>query len=127
MKPLEFCGTDLEVLCGQLNDWRGQQRGRQRLPSEVWAAAARLAVTHGVSRVSRRLRLSFHRLRREREQSPQVPAGFVEMKWSSESPPWGASTGWVELVRGQDQMRIHTGHDPRAWAELARAFWERTA
>jgi hypothetical protein len=130
MKALTFCSTDLQLLQSQLNSWRRDQAGPHRLPPELWAAAATLARTHGVSRVSRTLRLGFHRLRRESQgpsaSSPRsaTPTGFVEVKLEPGCPLVGPSRGWVELINGPHQrMRFHTGHDPAAWVALAKAFW----
>ncbi len=48
---------ELRTLARQLDSWRKSQPGRARVPAEVWELAAALARTHGVSRVSRTLRL----------------------------------------------------------------------
>ena len=134
MKPPTFSSTDLQLLRRQLNSWRGQQSGSHRLPPELWTAAATLAATHGVSRVSRILRLGFHRLRHQCQEPPPSsprtppPARFLEVKVNSACAPGGPAIGWVELVNGPHQrMRVHTGHDPAAWVALARAFWENDA
>lgn len=126
MKPPVFSSTDLELLQRQLDSFRQQQVGSRRLPQELWDAAGRLAVQHGVSHVSRTLRLGFHKVRRacERQRGPvpsaPVPGRLVEVRLDPGSPPAGANSGWVELIRGPNQrMRIHTGHDPASWVVLA--------
>jgi hypothetical protein len=131
MKPLTFSWTDLHRLHDQLDSWRRRQTGRQRLPSELWEAAAKLAATHGVTRVARTLRLDFHRVRRECQQLPSsapigvAPPGFVELKLDPSPSSVGFAAGWVELSDGAHRrMRLHTGQDPAAWVALARAFWE---
>ena len=131
MRPPVFSSTDLELLQRQLDSWRQRQAGSHRLPEELWDAAGRLAVQHGVSHVSRTLRLGFYQVRRAcvRQRAPvpaaPVPGRFVELKWDPGSPPPGGSSAWVELIKGPNQrMRIHTGHDPASWVALARVFWE---
>jgi|GEM_PF-6045727 len=44
-----FSATDLNELQRQLSAWRGAQRGRSRLPEQLWTAAATVAKTDGVS------------------------------------------------------------------------------
>jgi len=134
MKALVFSSTDLRLLHRQLVAWRRQQTGPHRLPPELWEAAARLAATHGVSQVSRTLRLGFHRLRRECQKPTTSlpvtasPGRFVEVTLDPGSPPVGPASGWVELINGPHQrMRLHTGRDPSVWIALARAFWEKAA
>gem|GEM_PF-364581 len=131
MKPVTFSSTDLQLLKHQLDAWRRHRSGARRLPPGLWTAAATLARTHGVSRVSHLLRLGFHRLRRECQRQPPslpftaAPGRFVELKLDPGSLPVGPATGWVELTNGPHQrMRLQTGHDPAAWVLLARAFWE---
>lgn len=60
MKPPMFSSTDLDLLRQQLASRRQQQVGRHRLPQELWDAAGRIVVQHGVSHVSRTLRLGSH-------------------------------------------------------------------
>ena len=131
MKPPVFSSTDLDLLQRQLTSWRQQQSARHRLPEALWDAAGRLAVRHGVSHVSRTLRLGFHQVRRacERQRDPvptaPVPGRFVEVRLDPGPPSPAGSTGWVELIQGPNQrMRIHTGHDPASWVALARVFME---
>ena len=49
MPQNEFSATKLNHLRRQLNAWRRSQRGRTRLPEEVWESATSLARTHGVA------------------------------------------------------------------------------
>ena len=76
---------DLLKLRRQLDSWRKAQPGRARVPAEVWELAAALARTHGISRVSRTLRLSFYKLRRRIQppaalpSSAPAPSGFIEL------------------------------------------------
>ena len=133
MKPPTFSATDLPLLTGQLESWRRRQSGRRRLPAELWAAAAQLARTHGVSQVARALGLSFYRLQRQAREGPPTEAvaapasPFIELKLDT-PPDLGPPTGCVELSDGaRRRMRLYTGRDPAAWEALARSFWRREA
>ena len=120
----------LITLRRQLDCWRQAQPGRARLPAEVWEEAAALARTHGISRVSRTLRLSFHKLRQRVEPSAPlsgtpVPAAFIEL------PPLAGpgSNGCgcvVELCDGdQARMTVHLSAESSAVLGLAEIFWRR--
>jgi hypothetical protein len=121
----------LDELRRQLEAWRNAQTGRARLPAEVWELAAALARTHGVSRVSRTLRLSFSKLRTrlapppDSPHRPSAPAGFVEL------PPLAGSglTGGgcvMELCDGRGgKMTLTLSGEGPALLALAEAFWRR--
>jgi hypothetical protein len=72
-KPTRASFHELLKLRRQLDSWRQSQPGRAHVPEEVWELAEALAWTHGVSRVSRTLRLSFYKLRRR----AQVPGACL--------------------------------------------------
>jgi hypothetical protein len=123
--------SDLIRLRRQLDGWRKSQPGRARLPADVWEEAAALARTHGVSRVSRTLRLSFHKLQRWGQApaspppGPPAPSGFIEL------PPLaspGSNEGGcvVELCDGgQAGMTVRLSGEGSALLGLAEAFWRR--
>ena len=122
---------ELLKLRRQLDSWRKVQPDRARVPEEVWELAAALARTHGVSRVSRTLRLSFYRLRR-RVQAPSSVAssapgasGFIELAPVT-GPGLSGGACVIELSGGgQSRMTIRmSGEDP-ALLGLAEAFWRR--
>lgn len=129
--PPEFSRTDLAELQRQLVAWRHRQRGRARLPEEVWIAAAALASIHGVSRVSNALRLDYHTLRR-RASSPDaiVPRagglpGFVELHLQGTVHHDGGPFR-IELSGANGaRMTIGLGHNTAAVVALAEAFWRR--
>jgi hypothetical protein len=122
---------DLDELRRQLDGWRNSQTGRARLPAEVWELAAALARTHGVSRVSRTLRLSFHKLQRclQAWVSPPgcapAPAEFIELPPMTRPAP--GEGGWVVELCDGDQARMtvrFSGASPVVLG-LAEAFWRR--
>jgi len=123
--------SDLDTLCRQLDSWRQSQPGRPRLPAEVWEEAAALARTYGISRVSRTLRLSFHKLREHVESSaallsgPPAPAAFIELPPLAGPGPNGCGC-IIELCDGdQARMTVRLSGEGSALLELAAAFWRR--
>src|SRR5919112_403555 len=47
----------------QLDQWRGAQKGRAKLPESFWRAAVELAKQYGVFRTAQPLRLDYTRLK----------------------------------------------------------------
>jgi len=89
MQEAEEEGVDIgiEALTTRITRWRRTRVKRTAMPEPLWAEAVRLAEAVGVYPVSRRLGVSFDRLKtrvleaelaRVREE-PLVPAGFVEL------------------------------------------------
>ena len=67
----------------QLDQWRGAQKGRAKLPESFWQAAVDLAMQYGVFRTAQPLRLDYTRLKQRLsgaapQQEPSRPA-FVEL------------------------------------------------
>ena len=96
--------SPVQSLARQLMAWRARRRPGQRIPEELWKAAADLARLHGLSPMATALKLSYYDLQRRwrsgGERSPDRPPQpqFVEL------PPLGASysatePGTVELLR----------------------------
>jgi hypothetical protein len=122
---------ELLKLRRELDSWRKSQPGRAPVPAEVWDLAAGLARTHGVSRVSRTLRLSFYKLRR-RVQAPvsvpssaPTPSGFIELAPVT-GPGLSGGACVIELCDGdQARMTIRLSSEGPALLGLAEAFWRR--
>jgi len=126
-----FSATDLNELQRQLAAWRGAQRGRSRLPEQLWTAAATVAKTDGVSWVARALRLDYHRLKRRCSDSEGIsplstrsPA-FVEILL--ESPVPDSRRSWrIELCdRVGGRVSMEVGNDTQALLAVVEAFWRR--
>ena len=121
---------DLFKLRRHLNSRRKTQAGRPCVPEELWERAAALARTHGVSRVSRTLGLSYYKLRR-RIQVPTAsptrapaPSGFIELPVSGPDLSDGACV--IELHDGgKSRMTIRLSRQGPALLGLAEAFWRR--
>lgn len=94
----------LQPLAQRLNAWRSARTLGQRIPDELWNAAADLARVHGLSRTSSALKLSYYDLQRRlvagrRPRRRRVtPAPFVEVAPPALAPELG-ERGTVELVQ----------------------------
>lgn len=126
-----FSATDLNALGRQLSPWRRRQTGGTRIPDEVWAAAAALARTQGLSWVARTLRLDYYNLRRQcapadaGARANNAVATFVELQLE-ESGRGSGRTFRVELAEARGaRMTIELGQDVPALIALAEAFWRR--
>ncbi len=126
-----FSATDLEALQRQVNAWRRAQRGRSRLPNDLWDAAVSLAGAKGVSWVARALRLDYHRLKRRcapgagNALKPAGPPTFVEVQLH---PSLREPTGrWrIELHdESASRLTIEMGNEIPALVAVVEAFWKR--
>ncbi len=94
----------LQPLAQRLNAWRSARTRGQRIPDELWNAAADLARVHGLSRTSSALKLSYYDLQRRlvAGRRPRrrrlTPAPFVEVAPPALAPELG-EVGTVELVQ----------------------------
>jgi hypothetical protein len=96
--------SQLHPLAQRLNAWRSARTRGQRIPDELWKAAADLARVHGLSRTSSALKLSYYDLQRRlvAGRRPRrrrlTPAPFVEVAPPALAPELG-ERGTVELVQ----------------------------
>lgn len=126
-----FSSTDLVALQREVTAWRRAQRGRSRIPEDVWGAAAALAGSQGVSRVARTLHLDYHKLRRRCSKgagdtckSAGSPT-FVEVQLE---PSLGVPAGrWhIELHdESARRLTIEMGSEIPALVAVVEAFWKR--
>jgi len=130
MKSNRSFSLDLEAARRRLETWRKSRRRGKRIPAALWALAAALARTHGVSRVSQTLGLDYHGLKRRAEATltPErsrvmPPPGFVELPLVGQ-PGLGPNCT-VELARAEGaRMTIRwEGKDGLDLVGLAEAFW----
>jgi hypothetical protein len=131
MPRTKFSATDLSQLHRQLGSWRQSQPQCARLPEAVWASAAALATTHGVSCVARTLGLGYTKLKQRATQAPGVPAPttppptFVELQLD-DSLRGTCRSCRVELSDpAGGKMTVHLPLDSPAMLRLAEAFWRR--
>lgn len=108
IKSKEF-SSQLEGVRRELALWRQQRKHRERIPETLWRAMARLARTHGVSRVSHALRIDYHGLKRRSGESQRTvsraepkAATFLELKM----PAPVEASGWVAELEDRSGARL---------------------
>ena len=130
MKSNRSISSDIEGARRRLEVWRKSRPRGKRIPAPLWALAAALARTHGVSPVSQRLGLDYNGLKRRAEaiRTPRrsrlkPPPGFVELPLIGQ-PGLGPNCT-VELARGEGaRMTIRwEGKEGLDLVGLAEAFW----
>ena len=130
MRSNRSFSMDMEEARRRLEAWRKSRRRGKRIPAPLWALAAALARTHGVSPVSQRLGLDYNGLKRRAEAttpprrsrlSPRP--GFVELPLVAQ-PALGPNCT-LELARGEGaRMTIRwEGKEGLDLVGLAEAFW----
>ena len=93
----------LQALAQQLKDWRAARNPGQRIPEELWNAAAEVARVEGLNRTATTLKLNYYYLQRRLSdhcpsRSQRVPAtAFVELP--PPSLPGRDESGALELVK----------------------------
>jgi hypothetical protein len=130
MKSNRSFSSDLEDARRRLEVWRKSRSRGKRIPAPLWALAAALARTHGVSPVSQRLGLDYNGLKRRAAATrtptrshPKLPPGFVEVPLIGQAGLGPNCT--VELARATGaRMTIRwEGKEGLDLVGLAEAFW----
>ena len=111
MKARIESALTLEKVAEHFAQWRRNKKKGERIPQPLWNEAIELVETHGVSRVTRTLRLSATDLNQrrgivgtsQRRQAP-VAAAFVEVEHAP-IPVSGADAIWMEVER-PDGIRL---------------------
>lgn len=94
----------LQLLAQRLKAWRATRTPGQRIPEELWKAAAQLARVHGLSRTATTLKLAYYDLRRRaggaggQRTRAICPTPFVQLA----PPAWPVGTaesGTLELTQ----------------------------
>ncbi len=118
---------ELFQLARDLERWRAKTRRGRRIPEDLWDAAARLAGTYGVSRISAVLKLSYSDLQRRAQGASstpmQAPSTFVELPAPKGSTGLSCQ-GTIELVHAcgaRLMLRLPEAKAEDLWA-LLRAF-----
>lgn len=117
----------------QFDEWRGARRVGERIPRQLWEAAAGATALHGAYRVARVLGLDYAALKRRAAPPaaarPHTPAlHFVELPRPQSlplPPPAGEAPCVVELANGHGAtMRLHLRDQALAGLPaLCQAFW----
>ena len=115
---------DLLELSQRLEEWRGANPPRTRLPEPIWEAAVEMAQRHGLHCTTKALRLDYTRLKRRLSPAAQpsrpTPA-FLEML----TPPATVPMEYVvEWESSQGRMRVATKGTALDWASFLQAWRE---
>ncbi len=116
---------DLLELGRRLEQWRGAQPARARLPESFWSAAVEMAQSHGLHRTAKVLGMDYMRLKKRMPQAVpaagRVPPSFLELVTPAVSAPAECVVEW-ESARGR--MRVAMKGVTPDWASLLRAWRE---
>ena len=109
----------------KFSDWRTSRVPGQRIPSELWKSAAKLAAEYGLSQTATVLSLDYYSLQRHVDQQSAETtsaAAFIELPSAPLAP---TSECIIELDDGTGaSMRIHLkGTELPDLLELGRSFW----
>ena len=130
MKSNRSFSLDIGEAHRRLEVWRRSRSRGKRIPAPLWALAAALARSYGVSRISQTLGLDYNGLKRRAEaiRTPRrsrlkPPPGFVELPLVGQTVFGPSCT--VELARGEgSRMTIRwDGKEGLDLVGLAEAFW----
>jgi hypothetical protein len=121
----------LEEVAEHFEAWRRQKRRGERIPEQLWSEAIALVQDHGLSSVTRRLRLSGRDLNKRRgilgsgrcRRRGEQPATFVELAPEVVAQAQGrqSTPGCLELIRPDGlRLRIESGEGIDARAVLER-------
>ena len=130
-------GESLEQLGLRLKCWREARVRGQRIPAEMWTAAAQMARHLGVQRVAKGLRVDYERLKRRVQgtggvaahagkiDTRKVDTRFVEMLVSPPTAAPGRCECALELENAQGaKMRVElSGNGLGALGAVCSAFW----
>ena len=139
MKTDDLFLTELEPAHHALDTWRRRRKRREPIPETLWDLIVPLARAHGLSPVSRALRLDYYGLQRRvlSERAPDVgPAQephFVELSLGALQSPQDIKlflTGWVRPTDTSLNIAISQRPDlestqpPSIWVPDAKGEWQ---
>jgi hypothetical protein len=121
---------DLEELRLRFEEFRSSHRRRERLPEELWAAAAEIAMRRGLNITARALRLDSNNLRkrmgqpadlpkakrsRRKKMLPTAPAAFLELL----APAASAAASCIVEVESMQGRKLRMELKGLATSEIA--------
>lgn len=131
--------VDIADVCERIDRWRATRAKRSPMPEPLWDAAVRLARTHGIYLIARRLSVNYESLKgrvaaatraREGRVAKRAGASFVELRPTAllpgALPPSGPSVELGDARGATLTIRLGSGERLDVVA-LASAFWTRRA
>lgn len=118
--------VNLEEVKARFDEWRRNRKGKAPIPDELWALAADVARTEGVSRASTELRVEWNHLKRRMAvpsgtSSKPAPPRFVELV----APRGESLPECVIELEGRAKLRIQLKDASASYlATLSRELWE---
>lgn len=117
--------NELQQLSKKLEQWRGANRPRARLPESFWSAAVEMAQRHGLHRTAKMLRLDYMRLKKRMPEAVAparpAPSAFLELLGPAATV---AAECVVEWESAHGRMRVAMKGVTPDWASLLRAWRE---
>jgi hypothetical protein len=130
MKSNRSFSSDIEEARRRLGVWRKSRSRGKRIPAPLWALAAALARTHGVSPISQRLGLDYNCLKRRAEATAPLrrsrvepPPGFIELPLIGQLGNSPNCTVELARVEGARMTIRWEGKEGLDLVGLAEAFW----
>jgi hypothetical protein len=135
----------LEEVRRQFEHWRQTRKIPSRIPGPLWAAAARIASTCGISRTAKTLRVNYHALKQHidkgvaaggkpekraaEQRQPSIDGGASAPAFLELAPPLrvGSCQCVLELEDSSGaKVRVHVqGTEAPDLTALSRSFWDR--
>jgi hypothetical protein len=127
MKSKTLFHSQLKPVRRALEAWRKTRRPRQPIPERLWVEMAILARTHGVSSVSKALRLDYYTLKRRVSEPEPVPAAdFVEVKFAPTVDPPRGCTAELEDHQGRKLVLRWSSAPGPELLGVVQAFWNQS-
>jgi hypothetical protein len=123
MKTKEPFHSQLAPVRRALAAWRKTRQPRQAIPEGLWKQMAMLARGHGVSAVSRALRLDYYALKR-RANEADAAADFVELKFAAPGERRRGCTAELEDRQGRKLVLRWSWPPGPELLGVVQAFWE---
>lgn len=114
--------SELAPVRRALEAWRKTRKRCQGIPDSLWTPIAALACAHGVSPVSRALRLDYYHLKRRVSQRVAA-TDFVEVKWASPADETRGCTAEMEDRQGRRVVVRWSWAPGQELLGVVQAFW----
>ena len=119
--------VSLEEVKARFDEWRRNRKGKAAIPDELWATAAEVARTEGVSRTSTELSVEWNHLKRRMAAAPGASSKPALPRFVELVAPRGESLAEcvIELEGRHAKLRIQLKDASASYlATLSRQLWE---